>query len=250
MAQSSQLIEVLKKALKAHGLTYADAARHLHLSEASVKRLFSQKRFSLHRLDQICQLMGLEISDLVQMLNEEASAQISGLSLEQEREIVADLELLLVAVCVLNRWTLEEIIDYFSLSEVDCIRHLTRLDRLKMIELLPSNRLKLLVSPRFKWRENGPIQQFFLEKLQSDFFSSRFDQKREQLMVLNGMLASSSFEVFQRRMARLAKEFDELSSDDAALPLEDREGTTVVMAMRPWRYGLFNQFKKQRKPSR
>jgi transcriptional regulator with XRE-family HTH domain len=250
MAQSSQLIEALKKALKAHGLTYADAARHLHLSEASVKRLFSRKRFSLQRLDQICHLMGLEISDLVQMLNEEASAQISGLSLEQEREIVADLELLLVAVCVLNRWTLEEIIDYFSLSEVDCIRHLARLDRLRMIELLPNNRLKLLVSPRFKWRENGPIQQFFLEKLQSDFFSSRFDQKREQLMVLNGMLASSSFEVLQRRMARLAREFDELSSDDSTLPLEDREGTTVVMAMRPWRYGLFNQFKKQRKSSR
>ena len=246
MAQTSQLIEALKKALKAHGLTYADTARHLNLSEASVKRLFSQKRFTLQRLDQICQLIGLEISDLVRMLNEEAATQISGLSLEQEREIVADLELLLVTVCVLNRWTLEEIIDYFEMSEVVCIKHLTRLDRLKMIELLPNNRLKLLVSPRFKWRENGPIQQFFLEKLQSDFFSSCFDQPRERLTVLNGMLAPSSFAVFQRKMEHLAREFDELSSDDALLPLEEREGTTVVMAMRPWRYGLFNQFKKDR----
>lgn len=247
MAQTSQLIEALKKSLKAHGLTYADTARHLNLSEASVKRLFSQKRITLQRLDQICQLMGMEITDLTRMLNEEASAQISALTLEQEREIVADLELLLVAVCVLNRWTLDEIVDYFELSEVDCIRQLTRLDRLKMIELLPNNRLKLLVSPRFKWLENGPIQQFFLERLQSDFFGSRFNQSREELIVVNGMLASSSFDVFQRRMARLAKEFDELSSSDASLPLQDREGTTVVMAMRPWRYGLFNQFKKQHK---
>lgn len=245
MAQTQQLIAMLKKALKAHGMTYADTARHLNLSEASVKRLFSQKRFTLQRLDQICQLIGLEISDLVRMINEQASAQISGLTLEQEREIVADLELLLVAVCVLNRWSLDEIISYFELSEVDCIRHLTHLDHLQMIELLPNNRMKLLVSPHFKWRENGPIQQFFLERLQSDFFGSRFDQASEALIVLNGMLTSSSFEVFQRRMARLAREFDELSSNDATLPLQERDGTTIVMAMRPWRYGLFNQFKKQ-----
>jgi transcriptional regulator with XRE-family HTH domain len=244
MAQTVKLIDMLKKALKAHGVTYADIARHLKLSEASVKRLFSQRSFSLRRFDEICQLMGLEISDLVRMLNEEAATQISQLSLEQEQEVVADLELLLVAVCVLNRWAFEEIIDYFKLSEVDCIKHLTRLDKLRMIELLPNNRMKLLVSPRFKWRENGPIQQFFLEKLQSDFFSSRFDQSQEALIVLNGMLASSSFDVFQRSMVRLAKEFDELSGNDASLPLQEREGTTVVMAMRPWRYGLFNKYKK------
>ncbi|MEJ2610344.1 MAG: XRE family transcriptional regulator [Candidatus Thiodiazotropha sp.] len=244
MAQTSQLIAVLKKALKAHGMTYADIAHHLNLSEASIKRLFSQKRFTLQRLDEICQLIGLDISDLVQMLNEEASGQISGLSLAQEQEIVSDLELLLVTVCVLNRWTLEEIGDYFEISEAECIKHLAHLDRLRMVELLPGNRLKLLVSPRFKWRENGPIQQLFLEKLQSDFFNARFDHAKERLIVLNGMLAPSSFAVFQRRMERLAREFDELSNDDARLPLQERDGTTVVMAMRPWRYGLFNRFKK------
>jgi transcriptional regulator with XRE-family HTH domain len=246
MAQTQQLITALKRTLKAHGLTYADVAERLDLSEASVKRLFAQQRFTLQRLEQVCQLMGLEITDLARMIQNRAGAPISALTRDQEREIVADLELLLVAVCVLNHWGLDEIRDYFELSEVSCIRHLTHLDRLKMIELLPNNRWKLLVSPHFKWLENGPIQQFFLDKLQSDFFNSRFNQEREELIVLNGMLAASSFSVFQRRMAHLAREFDELSSDDAALPLAEREGTTVVLAMRPWRYGLFNPFRKIR----
>ncbi|MCU7864608.1 MAG: helix-turn-helix transcriptional regulator [Candidatus Thiodiazotropha sp. (ex Lucinoma annulata)] len=245
MAQTAQLIEMLKKALKAHGFTYADTARTLNLSEASVKRLFSHKSFSLQRLDQVCQMIDIEISDLVKMLNEDASAPISGLSLEQEQEIVADLELLLITVCVLNRWTMDEMVDYFDISAVRCIEHLARLDRLKMIELLPKNRVRLLVSSSFKWLENGPIQRFFLQKLQSDFFSSRFDQNSEQLIVLNGMLAASSFAVFQRKMEHLAREFDELSNDDAALPLQERDGTSVVLAMRPWRYGLFRQFKKK-----
>ncbi|MEJ2426311.1 MAG: XRE family transcriptional regulator, partial [Candidatus Thiodiazotropha sp.] len=36
MAQTQQLITALKRTLKAHGLTYADVAERLDLSEASV----------------------------------------------------------------------------------------------------------------------------------------------------------------------------------------------------------------------
>ena len=57
MAQTEFLIQSLKKSLKAHGLTYADVARQLKLSEASIKRLFSEQNITLERLDQICQMM-------------------------------------------------------------------------------------------------------------------------------------------------------------------------------------------------
>lgn len=244
MAQTALLINVVKKALKAHGKTYADTAKHLQISEASVKRAFSQKSFTLQRLDEICQMIGIEFTDLLQMLKDSAAAPISGLTHEQEQEIVSDLELLLVSVYVLNRWTFEQIVDHSGMSASQCIKHLAHLDRLKMIELLPKNRIKLRLAPNFQWRENGPIQQFFLKKLQSDFFNSRFNQEQENLIVINGMLAPSSMSVFNRKMEHLAKEFDELSSDDAGLPFDQRNGTTVVLAMRPWKVGLFSQFDK------
>jgi DNA-binding Xre family transcriptional regulator len=244
MAQTHQLIDTLKKVLKAHGKTYGDIAHCLDLSEASVKRLFSEKSFSLKRLDQVCQMMGLEISDLVQQMNERADAVISSLSLEQEREIAGDLELLLVTVCLLNRWTLAEIMERFHLSEPRCITHLAKLDRLRLIELLPKNRIKLLVARNFKWRENGPIQRFFHEKLEAEFFASRFDQDEERLIVLSGMLTKSSNAVFQRKMEHLARAFDELNDDDAGLPLEQRNGLTVVLAMRRWNFGLFDSLRK------
>jgi transcriptional regulator with XRE-family HTH domain len=246
MAQTQQLIDALKRILKAHGLTYSDVAGHLRLSEANVKRLFSKRSFTLERLDQVCQMMGMEISDLVQEMNERAAANaISGLTLEQEAEIAGNIELLLVTVCVLNRWTMPEIIDRFHLTEAQCIQHLAKLDRLRLIELLPKNRVKVLVARNFKWQENGPIQCFFHEKIEADFFSSRFDHQDERLLVVNGMLAESSNAVFQRKMEHLAREFDELNDDDAKLPLEERIGTTVVIAMRPWSYGLFDALRKQ-----
>ncbi len=244
MAQTKQLIECLKRALKAHGLLYIDVANQLGLSEASVKRLFSESSFSLTRLDLVCQMMEMEISDLVLQMNNDSRTMLSGLSFEQEEEIAGDIALLLITVCVLNRWTMPQLIEYFHLSEHQCIRHLAVLDRLKVIELLAGNNIKLRVSANFKWLDNGPIQQFFQQKLAADFFDSQFTQQQEQLIVINGMLSESAMMIFHRKLEQLAREFNELNNEDAALALEQKKGTTVVLAMRSWQYGLFESLRK------
>ena len=238
MAQISPLLSTLKKALKAHGLTYADVASSLGMAEASVKRLFSEQTISLQRLEQICQIMELEISDLVQMMNEQ-QPRLRHLTVEQEQEIAQDLVLLLMTVLVLNRWTLQDIMALYNFNENECIQKLARLDKLKIIELLPKNKIKLLVATNFSWRDNGPIQQFFQEKIAQEYFATQFKNEGECLVVLNGMLSKQSSGEFQRKRKKLAREFDDLNNEDAALPFEQRNGVTVVMAARNWRYGLF-----------
>ena len=64
MKQSNQWVDTLKRCLKARGLTYKDVARKLKLSEASIKRLFSERSFTLQRLEQICLMMYMSFSDL------------------------------------------------------------------------------------------------------------------------------------------------------------------------------------------
>ena len=73
MPQISPLIKALKKQLKAHGYTYLDVASLLDLSEASVKRLFAEENFTLQRLESICHMVGIEISELVQLMESEQS---------------------------------------------------------------------------------------------------------------------------------------------------------------------------------
>ena len=46
------------------------------------------------------------------------------------------------------------------------------LDRLKFIELLPGNRIRLLVSRAFAWIPDGPIQRLFKSQLSQDFLKS------------------------------------------------------------------------------
>jgi DNA-binding Xre family transcriptional regulator len=238
MTQISALLSTLKKVLKAHGLTYADVSKRLGIAEASVKRLFSEHTISLQRLEQICQIMELEISDIVQMMNEQ-QPRLQNLTVAQEQEIAQDLVLLLMTVLVLNRWAMSDIIAVYKLSETDCIQKLAQLDKLKIIELLPKNNIKLLVATNFSWRENGPIQQFFQDKIAQEYFKTKFKDDDECLIVLNGMLSKQSNGEFQRKLKKLAREFDDLNNDDVALPLQQRNGATVVLAVRNWRYGLF-----------
>lgn len=242
MAQTSLLISTLKKALKAHSLTYADVAKHLNLTQASIKRLFSEENISLQRLDQMCQLMELEISDLVKVMSEQ-QGQLQQLTAEQEQEITNDITLLLITVCVLNKWSMAEIIEHHQLKETVCIQKLAQLDRLKIIDLLPGNRIKLKVAANFSWRDNGPIQQFFQKSISQAYFNSGFNREDEKLIVLNGMLSRASNAEFQRKLQRLANEFELLTNEDTKLPLEQRNGVTAVLALRGWRYGLFDALK-------
>lgn len=247
MSQTDALVEALKRQLKAQRKTYRDVAQALEVSEATVKRLFAERSLSLRRLDRICALLDLELADLMLEMRQ-PEARLSRLGEDQEREIAGDLKLLLVTVCVLNRWSLADILNGFALTEPECVHCLARLDRLGLIDLLPGNRVKLRVSPNFAWRPNGAIQGFFQARIKEDFFRSRFDQEGEHLSVVNGMLSRESQALFQRKLRRLLREFDELNETDAALPLGQRFGMTLVLAHRPWGYGVFAGLRRPKGP--
>lgn len=245
MAQSTALVEVLKRELKARGVRYADIARHLRLSEASVKRMFSRHDFTLSRLDDICGYAGIDFSDLARSLAREESL-ISRLTPEQEREIVSDRKLFLVAVCALNHVTFGEIVEKYDLTEAECVQLLTRLDRLKFIELQPGNRIRLLVSRTFGWLPDGPIQRFFNEQAHNEYFRSRFDRADEFMLVVNGMLSTQSSAAVVDRLKRVAREFSELHSADVRLPLEQRSAMSVLVALRHWELDAFAALRRRR----
>lgn len=238
MPQTAALIETLKTCLKTERKTYRDVAALLGLSEASVKRLFAAHDFTLERLEAICQMLGMELSDLVQKMN--ASRQrVERLTPQQEREVTEDIYLLIVTVCVFSHWTVEQITQYYVISEAECVRRLLRLDQMKLIELLPGNRVKLLLSPNFNWLPGGPIQQFFRQTVGREFFDTAFDEEGDCLLVLNGMLSGPSAAELGRRLEKLAREFNEITRQDSAVPFEKRNGKTLVMALRGWEYTTF-----------
>lgn len=239
MSSTKSLVDTLKKALKSRGKTYRDVATALGLSEASVKRLFSERNFTLDRLEHICQEIDLTISDLVRLAETESPA-LRELTEEQEKELVSDIKLLLVAVLLVEGWTYDDIYQHYEFTEPEIVQRLAHLDRLNLIELQPNNRVKLLFANDFAWRKNGPIEQYFTRNIKGAFLRSRFNKKDEALLFVYGVLSERSNAVLQRRLKQVASEFYDLHREDLSLPLEQRQGSSMILAIRPWNF--FSEF--------
>lgn len=245
MAQTVALVEALKRELRARQLTYAQVAKHLGLSEAGVKRMFSRAEFTLERIDRICEFLGMEFSDVARGVGG-PEAVLSRLTEEQEKELVADPRLMLVALCTLSQMPFDKIVGTYELTEAECVRLLARLDRLKFIELLPNNRIRLLASRAFAWIPDGPIQRLFKSQLNQDFLRSGFGGANEMLVLVNGTLSKASVAALMTRLKRVAGEFAEMRIDDARLPHAERVPLTLLVAARPWEPEYLGRYRRRR----
>jgi transcriptional regulator with XRE-family HTH domain len=233
MAQALALVDALKRELKSRGITYADVAVRIGMSEASVKRMFSQRNFTLQRLDDILKATDISLQDIAGKAHDDA-ALISELSYAQEKEIIGEPKLFLVAVSALNQLTVPEIVGTYDITEAEVVKQLTRLDRIGILELLPNNRIKLLVSRTFRWMPNGPIQAHFREQAFGDYLESHFDGEHELMRLVNVMLSRESIAALLNRLKQVAKEFSRQHQEDAKLPFEDRFAISFMLAARPW----------------
>jgi hypothetical protein len=243
MAQVDLLVSELKRYMKSQGVTYATLGKQLALSESSVKRLFAKQSFSLRRLEQILNLLGLEIADLVALTNERREF-LTELTPEQEDALLADPKLLLLTYLLINGWTLPAITSTFAIDETEVERLLIRLHRARIIELLPFNRVKLLTARNFTWRKDGPVQRFFHAEVQREFLDSSFAGQGEHLRFVAGLLSRASLAQLTQSIDRLAREFDELARRDAILPPAERSSSSAVFALRPWEFSMFKALRR------
>lgn len=243
MTESSQLIAVVKKQLKRQGLTYRDVATALRLSEPSIKRLFTSGRFTVDRLVQVGNLLGFTLAELTQEAATQAPRLLT-LTDQQEKELVADSKLLLVAVCALNQWTFADIVSTYRLTEAECIKRLLHLDRLRMIDLRPGNQIRVVVSRDFDWQPHGPIKKLFREEGQNDFLNAAFTAPGEAMAFVQGMVTEAGALQIQAELRKLRQKMAELHQDALAVPLNQRRGTGLLLALREWEPAGFTKLRR------
>ena len=240
MAQRTQIVAELKKALRESGHTYVDVARKVQLSVASVKRLFSTEDLSLERVDQICELIGLDLWEILERAVDR-TAPTNQLTLAQESEVVSDPKLLFMTWLVLLRTPFEDVIQDYRFSEREALQYLIRLDRLKVIELQPGNRVRLLVSRHFSWRPGGPVQKYIHQKLLREFFASAFAGPQEEFFFHGGRVSDEALAQLKRALRGASRECAEIIERDRSTT-QKRNGAAFVLAVRPWNYSGFSQF--------
>ncbi len=243
MSTSADMVVTLKKELKAAQMTYADLALALGLAESSVKRMLAKGDMPLSRIDAICRALKLDFAELARRVAD-MQPLLAELTQVQEKAVVADKKLLLCAICVLSQWTLEQIATTYRVTEAECIKYFAQLDRIGIIDLKPLNRYRLKLAKTFSWRPHGPVMHYFRDNALLDYFSGGFEGDGEGLLLVHGSISRSLAPSFIERMQRVAQDFAQQHQADQKLNEKDREGYTLLLAMRSWEFEAFTQLRR------
>jgi Cro/C1-type helix-turn-helix DNA-binding protein len=220
-------------------------AAAIGVSEPTVKRDLSRGDFSLSRLDQICEVLELSLADLAQN-QVSGTTLLTQLSEQQERALVRDPRLLVVTYLVVNDWKWGEVTSTFQLDDNALVAVLLRLDELGIVDYRPPHRIRRLTARNFAWRKDGPVHEFFLNRVAPEFLRARFDAPTDELRFIGGMLSASSLMQMKAAVGRLAQEFEEYARRDARLALESKNGCSMLVAMRQWEFSEFTRLRRKR----
>ena len=243
MSTSADLVAAVKTELKAAQMTYADLALALGMAESSVKRMLSKGDMPLSRIDEICRALKMDFAELAKRVAD-MQPMLKGLTEAQEKAVVADKKLLLVAICVLSQWTLEQITTSYRLSAADCIKALAQLDRIGIIELKPLNRYRLKLAKTFKWRPHGAMMNYFRENALLDYYSGGFSGEGECLQLVHGSISRGLAPSFVERIQRVAQDFAQQHQADQKLNPKELGGYTLVLGMRSWEFEAFSALRR------
>ena len=238
-----ELTAALKRCLRSRNMTYASLAHELELSEASVKRLFSERSFTLKRIEAICTVLGIDFFELARLARG-PDAGPSRLTVEQERGLAADPKLLLAFHLLLNEWSGKDVTRSYAVSAREWARIAAALERLGLVEVQRGGALRLKTSTRIVWHADGPVRRAYQKLILAEFFEHPFGGARAALEFESKELSAASIDLVRRRIERLVQEFNDLAELDSSLEPRSRTSVGMVVALRTYVLSLFTRYRR------
>jgi hypothetical protein len=185
------------------------------------------------RIDDICRIINLDFADLARRVADTQPLMLE-LTLAQEKAVVADRTLLVVAICVISQVPAEEILATYDLSEAKLVSALTQLDRHRHHRPAPGQPLSAQGGQGLPLAAAGPVMEFFRKEVLHDYFAGGFDGESEMLMVVHGEIGRGLANSFRERLMRIGQDFSNQHLADQKLPPDQRRPYTIVIGMRSW----------------
>lgn len=240
MNESVTIIDTLKDLLKSHGLTYKSLGAELGISEASVKRIFSNQTFSLNRVEEICKVLGISMLELCELASKAKISDQFQYSLEQETFLAKNPKYLAYFDMLVNGKKPKQIAHKYGLTEKLNFKYLKKLDELSLIELHGENKVKLLHSKSIKWREEGPLKKLFINNAKFEFLNSEFSKESEQFKFSILPLSEESSSKFKMELNDLYKKYERSSQLEQKIKLKTRS-VGVLIALRKWNFSVLEK---------
>ena len=231
--EQALLLSELKHVLKERNIRYRDIAARLDISEATVKRNLAGRGLSLSTLEAICAIAGIRLFDLAEMAAQRRSTKSRALTAEQEQALADDLFTAFIFLLLRYDWSPVEIQREFGLDEPALVLRLRKLEKLRLLDLYPGNRVKLLTVRYPEWRFAGPLRRVIDQSIRPQFEKMDFHDPRAAWELETVKLSSGSIAQLRTMIASLAQRMRELAGEDHMLPADQLEWFSLLCAARP-----------------
>lgn len=248
MSGAVTLIETMKKALKTRGVTYRSLALKWQLSEASVKRIMNSGDVSLERIERACELMQMSFADLIKLAPFDLETTDQTILPEHEEAFAKDLRLYNLWLLLMDGLTAKQIEKKYVINSNELQKLTLKLDHMKLIELHPNQRVKVLTPNRTLLRRDGPLGKVILQQAKDSFLNHNFkgpngEHLRFGLNRLNPQSAS-------RYKARIDKLLHEMKTESEVESTQSESlEYGLLVAFRPWTSPIMQAI-ETRKPAK
>jgi DNA-binding Xre family transcriptional regulator len=158
------VIQGLKRILKRKQITYRQLAPKINMSESGLKKLFSGKDISFSRLFQICEVLGVQLSDLLSEVERGDNYQHSFTPQQESYFLKNKMGFNIFWKLVYERVSADDVKRHYELGEREFNLILTRLNDLALIKI-KSGAVKLPRVRDITWSREG----LFAKKLLNDW---------------------------------------------------------------------------------
>lgn len=161
LEDAQRLLKALKQALRQKSIRQSQIAEALGVSDATVRRYLSGQGLTLQILCRLCQIADMRIVDLAEMAHNDQNDLIHQLDIIQEHGLSSSVMCAFVFYLLRYGWSADEVQSECGLSDVQLVAHLTKLDRLGLIRLMPNNKVRVLTVKYPDWHQGGPVRRTF-----------------------------------------------------------------------------------------
>lgn len=240
MKQTSAVVEVLKRSLKAQGVTYRTLSKRLKLSESSVKRIFAQRTLTLERVEQILEILNMEWMDVARLLDRSKPLFQELFTQEQEEAFVHDEKLFSFCYKLIYGSTVDEIVKTYRLERFQAERYLKRLEELRLLDRMPFGKVRLLVDARIDWLTAGPLRAKYEARIREHFLSSTFSGEKEYGAFSSKVLSAGSQSALKRKLQLLVRDMETFSEVDRNVLREKKQMTSLMIGFRPFSFSFIS----------
>jgi len=219
----AEIFEILKGVLKARGKTYSDLARDLHVSEPTIKRLFSEKDCKFSRLLSICRVLDISVTEVLETAARSIDP-LEPLSQAAESYFALNSSLFYFFVLLKDNVSSTEIQKMYDLSDDDIFLYGQELESLDLATVATNGDVRLNSTVAFRTRRDGPLRDLFRE-INASYVRRCYDMQHNQLVSIKSIsrkmrtetvqMLQAEIDIFYDRITKLARQDRLLESPDA-----------------------------------